>query len=79
MSLLSVQALDIRHGLLQAVCGVSFEVDEGETVALIGANGAGKTTLLRAIAECIGHQEVKSASTDQMLLKHRRTIASPWV
>ena len=50
MSLLSVQALDIRHGLLQAVCGVSFEVDEGETVALIGANGAGKTTLLRAIA-----------------------------
>jgi branched-chain amino acid transport system ATP-binding protein len=50
MSLLSINALDIRHGLLQAVRGVSFHVDQGETVALIGANGAGKTTLLRAIA-----------------------------
>ncbi len=50
MSLLSVQDLDCRYGLLQAVRGVSFEVAEGETVALIGANGAGKSTLLRAIA-----------------------------
>jgi branched-chain amino acid transport system ATP-binding protein len=50
MSLLSIDALDVRHGLLQAVRGVSFHVEQGETVALIGANGAGKTTLLRAIA-----------------------------
>ena len=50
MSLLSINALDIRHGLLQAVREVTFAVDQGETVALIGANGAGKTTLLRAIA-----------------------------
>lgn len=50
MSMLSISALDIRHGLLQAVREVSFGVDEGETVALVGANGAGKTTLLRAIA-----------------------------
>ena len=50
MSLLSINTLDIRHGLLQAVRAVSFQVDQGETVALIGANGAGKTTLLRAIA-----------------------------
>jgi branched-chain amino acid transport system ATP-binding protein len=49
-SLLSVEALDARHGLLQAVRGVSFEVAEGETLALVGANGAGKTTLLRTIA-----------------------------
>jgi branched-chain amino acid transport system ATP-binding protein len=50
MSLLSISALDVRHGLLQAVREVTFQVDQGETVALIGANGAGKTTLLRAIA-----------------------------
>ena len=50
MPILSVEALDARHGLLQAVRGVSFSVAEGETFALVGANGAGKTTLLRAIA-----------------------------
>ena len=50
MSLLEVDRLDVRHGLLQAVREVSFSIDEGEIVALVGANGAGKSTLLRAIA-----------------------------
>lgn len=50
MTLLSVERLDVRHGLLQAVRAVSFAVEPGETVALVGANGAGKTTLLRSLA-----------------------------
>jgi branched-chain amino acid transport system ATP-binding protein len=48
--LLELEGLDVRHGQLQAVRGVSLGVREGETLALVGANGAGKTTLLRAIA-----------------------------
>ena len=50
MSALTIDHLDVRHGQLQAMRDVSFAVEPGETLALVGANGAGKTTLLRAIA-----------------------------
>jgi len=50
VSLLDLEQLYLRHGLLEAVRDFTLSVAEGETVALVGANGAGKTTLLRAVA-----------------------------
>ncbi|KXT78477.1 ABC transporter ATP-binding protein [Streptococcus sp. DD13] len=50
MSLLKVENLSIRYGAIEAVKDISFEVNEGEVVTLIGANGAGKTSTLRAIS-----------------------------
>ncbi|AGA58886.1 ABC-type branched-chain amino acid transport systems, ATPase component [Thermobacillus composti KWC4] len=50
MSLLSVRGIHKRFGGLHALKGVSFELEEGETVALIGPNGAGKTTLFNLIS-----------------------------
>ena len=48
-TLLTVSGLKVAYGGIQAVKGVSFEVQQGELVSLIGANGAGKTTTLKAI------------------------------
>ena len=49
MALLEVKDIKVYYGMIQALKGVSFEVNEGEVVALIGANGAGKTTILHTI------------------------------
>lgn len=50
MSMLKVENLSVHYGMIQAVRDVSFEVNEGEVVSLIGANGAGKTSILRTIS-----------------------------
>jgi branched-chain amino acid transport system ATP-binding protein len=49
LTLLKVTGLKVAYGGIQAVKGVSFEVQQGELVSLIGANGAGKTTTLKAV------------------------------
>lgn len=51
--MLKVSDLSVHYGVIQAVHDVSFEVNQGEIVSLIGANGAGKTTILRTISGLI--------------------------
>ncbi|MDF1499359.1 MAG: ABC transporter ATP-binding protein [Anaerolineales bacterium] len=51
--LLTVENLSVSYGNIKALHGISFEVDQGEIVCIIGANGAGKSTTLRAISRMI--------------------------
>ena len=53
MSMLKVTDLQVYYGVIQALKGISFEVNEGEVIALIGANGAGKTTILHTVTGLI--------------------------
>ena len=57
MSMLEVKDLKVYYGMIQAIKGVSFHVDEGEVIALIGANGAGKTTILHTISGLLTPKE----------------------
>lgn len=53
MAILEVKDLEVYYGVIQAIRGISFEVNQGEIIALIGANGAGKTTTLQTITGLI--------------------------
>lgn len=53
MAILEVKGLEVYYGVIQAIKGISFEVNQGEIIALIGANGAGKTTTLQTITGLI--------------------------
>ena len=53
MAILEVKELEVFYGVIQAIKGISFEVNPGEIIALIGANGAGKTTTLQTITGLI--------------------------
>ena len=53
MAMLEVKDLQVYYGMIQAIKGISFEVNQGEVIALIGANGAGKTTILHTVTGLI--------------------------
>ena len=59
MSMLEVTDLQVYYGVIQALKGISFEVNEGEVIALIGANGAGKTTILHTVTGLINQKAGK--------------------
>ncbi|MBR1676210.1 MAG: ABC transporter ATP-binding protein [Clostridia bacterium] len=76
--LLKVEDLEVSYGLIKAVKGVSFEVNEGEIVALIGANGAGKTTIMHALSGIIpkrGGKVVYKGKDITSLAPHKITAA----
>ena len=66
MSLLKVEDIHVYYGNIHAIKGISFEVNEGEIVTLIGANGAGKSTTLNTVAGLLkprsGHVEFNGKS-----------------
>ncbi|MCI8832154.1 MAG: ABC transporter ATP-binding protein [Lachnospiraceae bacterium] len=53
MAMLEVRDLEVYYGVIQAIKGISFDVNQGEIIALIGANGAGKTTILHTVTGLI--------------------------
>ena len=53
MAMLEIKDIEVYYGVIQAIKGISFEVNQGEIIALIGANGAGKTTTLQTITGMI--------------------------
>ena len=57
MAMLEVKDIKVYYGMIQAIKGVSFHVNEGEVIALIGANGAGKTTILHTVSGLLAPKE----------------------
>lgn len=57
MAMLKVSDLSVNYGVIQAVKGVNFEINEGEIVTLIGANGAGKSTIVKTISGLLKPKE----------------------
>jgi branched-chain amino acid transport system ATP-binding protein len=71
---LEVKDLEVRYGGIRAVQGISFSVNPGEIVAMIGANGAGKSSTLRAIAGAVPHSGIIKISGEVVSTVHPEEI-----
>ncbi|MDT9489293.1 ABC transporter ATP-binding protein [Streptococcus mutans] len=78
MAMLKVENLSVHYGVIQAVKDVSFDVNEGEVVSLIGANGAGKTSILRTISGLMrpSSGEINFLGNDIQKAATRKIVAS---
>jgi branched-chain amino acid transport system ATP-binding protein len=74
--MLSINNLHVNYGGIKAVKGISFDVDEGKIITLIGANGAGKSTTLRAIVSLVKAKEgsIKYNETELLGLKTKDIV-----
>ena len=78
MAMLEVKDLEVYYGMIQAIKGISFEVNQGEVVALIGANGAGKTTTLHTITGLLPSKKGTEHLRDRILQKCLLTKLYTW-
>lgn len=69
MAMLTIKDLQVYYGVIQAIKGISFEVEQGEVIALIGANGAGKTTILHTITGLVQAKGGSILFEDKDMLK----------
>ncbi len=69
MAMLEVKNLEVSYGMIKAIKGISFEVNQGEVIALIGSNGAGKTTILHTITGLINKDSGEIIFNDQDISK----------
>lgn len=77
MAMLEVRNLQVYYGVIQAIKDVSFDVNEGEVIALIGANGAGKTTILHTVTGLISAKagEVLYEGTDLQKIPAHKIVS----
>ena len=76
MAILEVKDLEVCYGVIQAIKGISFEVNQGEIIALIGANGAGKTTTLQTITGLIPSKAGTITSGEDRFMAWKTTDGS---
>ena len=69
MAMLEIKDLEVHYGVIKAIKGISFEVNQGEVIALIGANGAGKTTILHTVTGLINGTAGKITFNDADITK----------
>ena len=74
MTLLELEGVSVHYGRIQALRDISFTVEEGEVVALIGANGAGKTTTMRTISGLLNCTEGNITFAGQDITKMKAHI-----